>query len=193
MRTFFRVVLCVSVLTACLSATPIAPTIQFEVGVVGTGVDRYTYFVSGLTLQANEEIDLEFSANLFGVLSNPVVGGPFQVLLFQPNNPLGAPGDFSVAATSDNTVVTGPLSVDFTFTGPGTPGSQLFQINQFDANGKFVGLIASGNTSQLATAVPEPHTSDLILLALALAGFSWVRQGRSSRGIRGEQGSFRVS
>jgi hypothetical protein len=43
-----------------------------------------------------------------------------------------------------------------------------------------VGLVASGNTSLLVTGVPEPQTSSLLLLALALGGLYCIGRGRFS-------------
>jgi hypothetical protein len=193
MKILSRVFLGAFMLALCLSAGTL-PTINYELGAVGNGVDRYTYVVSNLTLAANEEIDLEFDATEFSVLSNPVAGSKFSVLLFQPNNPLGAPGDLSIAAISDGTVVTGPVSVDFTFTGVGNPGPQTFEINQYDANGNFVGLMASGSTSLLVTGVPEPSTSSLVLLAIALSGCCcWIRRGKSSPRDPGKRNSVFIT
>ena len=151
-------------------------TVQDQVQKLGNGLERYTYTVANLTLQANEEIDFEFDPKLFGVLSDPLAGNQFSVLVLQPNNPAGAPGEFSVAAISDDTAAVGPFSVDFTYIGAGAPGSQLFEINQYDSNGNFEGLVASGTTTLLPSSTPEPSTFGLAGVPFALYVFYRIRR-----------------
>ena len=152
-----------------------AATILFQVTDLGPGapppLERYTYTydVSGITLLANQELDIVFSAALYGTLSNGVVSPGVNLLLLEPNNPLGAPGHFSALALTNIGVVPGPWSVDVLFAGAGQPGSQSFFINQYDANGQFIATVDSGNTQNKSN-VPEPGT--FMLLGLVAIGCS---------------------
>src|SRR5687768_7485487 len=133
MHTFCRLTLVLCVLTSNL----LSAGITFEVtdlGVSGSGdpLFRYTYVLDGLTLLKNTEVDIRFDPALYGELSNPVAPPDFDVLILQPNNPPGVPGDYKPLALIDNPSQSGLFSVDFTFLGPGRPGSQPFFINQYD-------------------------------------------------------------
>jgi hypothetical protein len=143
----------------------------------GPGTDplRYTYFVTGLTLLANQELDLRFDPALYGSLSNGVAGPDFDLLLLQPDNPPGAFGDFSILALVDNPPFPQALSVDFSFIGPGTPGSQPFFINEYDQSGRFVATIASGFT---VAAIPEPGSIAFGGTGLLLGAVYWALRRR---------------
>jgi len=155
-RQLPRILLFSALLAFSLSANPI---VQYQVTTNGT-TGTYRYFVGGFDFLVNEELDIQFgplgSNNLFGQLSNGVAPAGFNLLLFQPNNPPQAPGDYSALAIVDNPSLTGTFGVDFTLTSMGMPGSQVFSISQFDSNGNFVSLLASGSTQLVASGVPEP-------------------------------------
>jgi hypothetical protein len=135
--------------------------------------------MSGITLLANQELDIVFSAALYTTLSNGVVSSGFDLMLLQPNNPPGAPGHFSALALSNIGVVPGPWSVDFLFNGPGTPGSQPFFINQYDASGRFITTLESG-TTQNSAQVPEPGTFMLLGLVVIGCGVGWAVRRRNA-------------
>ena len=162
-----------------------AGTILFQVADLGPGVPppleryTYTYDMSGITLLANQELDIVFSAALYTTLSNGVVSSGFDLMLLQPNNPPGAPGHFSALALSNIGVVPGPWSVDFLFNGPGTPGSQPFFINQYDASGRFITTLESG-TTQNSAQVPEPGTFMLLGLVVIGCGVGWAVRRRNA-------------
>ena len=162
-----------------------AGTILFQVTDLGPGapppLERYTYTydMSGITLLANQELDIVFSAALYTTLSNGVVSSGFDLMLLQPNNPPGAPGHFSALALSNIGVVPGPWSVDFLFNGPGTPGSQPFFINQYDASGRFITTLESG-TTQNSAQVPEPGTFMLLGLVVIGCGVGWAVRRRNA-------------
>src|SRR5512140_131833 len=99
-----------------LAAGLSAATMKFEVTPLGTLVlggatpggpgatvemQRCTYFLSGITLLADQEVNIRFDPAVYGALSNPHAGPGFDVLLFQPNQPPGAFGDFSALSMSD--------------------------------------------------------------------------------------------
>ena len=182
-----RLPLCVTLLATTLGAA----TVKFEVtkldtSVTGTAVQgvggesanllRYTYYLSDIALQCDQELNIRFDPALFGSLSNGTGSPGFDVLLFQPNQPAGAFGDFSALSMMDQTSETSRFSVDFLYLGSGVSGPQPYFINQFDANGGFRTL-ESGFTSPAQTApVPEPGT-------LALCGAVLLAFG-ASRAVR---------
>lgn len=172
-----------------------AGTIQFQVTDIGQGqlgsttppLQRYIYFGNGITFQAYQELDILFDASLYGTLSNPVSIPGFDVVLFQPNNPIGAPGDFSALALSDVGSALGLWSVDFTFKGTGLPGSQTYFINQYDANGNFVATLETGTTLSPAASQDAPEPGSFVLVGLVVAGRSaWkaVRRRSARSAIR---------
>jgi hypothetical protein len=140
---------------------------------------QYDFQISGITLQTNQEIDIEFDPNLFGALSNGVAGSDFNLLLLQTNNPPGTAGDYSALALKDNPSLAGPFSVDVVFSGRGAPGNLPFFINQLNANGDIVGTIVSGTATSAAVRVPEPGS--LLLTAMAFAAMLFWRRPRRFR------------
>jgi len=155
-------------LAALVTASLHAGTIEFQVIDLGSGMDRYVYTITGFTLLQHQEIDLQFDATMFSNLMNPQASSGFSAVLLQPGNPSGAPGHYSLVATMDSPPLTGPFTVDFTFTGSGTPGAQPFAINQLDDNDvNITSVISSGTTTPLA--VPEPATLSIAAAGLYLA------------------------
>lgn len=167
-----------------ISSHAYAAGIQYSVNsagvsTLGQATYTYTYFVTGVNLQANQELDVLFDPSLYGTLSNPVAGPGFDVMVFQPNSPTGTFGDYSVLALVNNPPLSGPFSVSFTYLSTGQPGVQTFYINQYDQAGAFIATIDSGLTSAAIDAVPEPSTLVFTGVALALAAiWSTVRRGR---------------
>ena len=160
-----------------------AGTIQYLVTNLGAGtpaLDRYTYHLTDVTLLANQEVDIVFSAASYGTLSNGVTGSGLDLVLLQPGNPLGAPGHFSAMAETNIGLVQGSWSVDFVSTGTGQPGSQSYFINQYDANGRFLSTLDSGSTQNISAA-PEPGTFLLLGLAVLGCGVGWVVRRRNAR------------
>jgi len=175
-RQLPRILLLSALFAFSLSAAPI---LQYEVTTNGT-TGTYHYFLSGFDFLLNEALDIQFGElgpdNLFGQLSNGVAPAGFDLMLFQPNNPPQAPGDYSALAIMDHPSLTGTFSVDFTLTGTGMPGSQVFSISQFDSNGNFVGLVASGSTELVGSGVPEPAGFLPCGVALIIGGIFWARR-----------------
>jgi hypothetical protein len=175
-RQLPRILLLSALLAVSLSGSPI---VQYQVTTNGT-TGTYQYFVSGFDFLANEELDIQFgqpgSNNVFGQLSNGKAPAGFNLLLFQPNNPPQAPGDYSALAVVGHPSLAGTFSVDFTLTGTGVPGSQSFSISQFDSNGNFVSLAASGTTQLLGSGVPEPASFLPCGVALIIVGIFLARR-----------------
>ncbi len=166
----------------CFGANLAAGVIQFQVTPISPSGDfRYMYTVSGFTLQANQDLDIQFPAATSSSLRNGVVPAGFMLNLFQPNIPPGVQGDFSALATVNNPSTAGPFSVDFKYSGPGQPGSQTYLVDQFDSKGNFVQTLASGQTTPLAiSGVPEPASLSLALLGLMAGGAGWAAWRRQA-------------
>jgi hypothetical protein len=189
-----------------LSVNLSAVTIVFQESANGStagSTGSYEYEISGFDFLANapcvnpidstatlcsDELDINFNPAVFSAISNGVASGgvaPFDwsLILFQPNNPPLAQGDYSALAEVNNASLAGIFSVAFTLTGGTSPlappfPSQSWSISQFDSNpndvngngvsifGNFEGTLASGNT---VNSVPEPSSFMLSGTALVLA------------------------
>jgi hypothetical protein len=148
-------------------------------------LQRYIYYASDFTFLANQELDIVFSAALYGAISNGTVTPGFDLMLFQPNDPPGAPGHFSALALSDIRGGEGPWSVDFIFVGPDRPGAQAFFINQYDGNGRFITTLESGSTVPAGSpsggpVVPEPGTFVMTGFVVVGGGIWWALMRRST-------------
>ena len=179
-------------LTILFAASLPATTIQYQVttnGLTGT----YEYFVSGFTAlqpcpndpltQCSNEIDIQFDPAIFSQISNGVAPAGFDLLLFQPNDPPQAAGDYSALAVSSSPDLAGRFSVDFTLINPVVPDGQQFFIESFDNSGLFQGFAEPpGFTTQLASNVPEPADIWLSGVGVLLFGVSRLFASRSKRG-----------
>lgn len=172
-----RLALCLLSLTGLMEVYLPAATIQYLITPLGAGSGqyRYNYFVSDVALAKNQEIDVRFDLTMFSALSNGVAGPGFDLMLFQPNSPLGASGDYSALAIVDQPSLAGPFRVDAKFTGLGTPGSQAFFINQYSDTGAFQRVVTSGVTTPFSNnTAPEPTTISLCCMAVLMGGVRWA-------------------
>lgn len=149
MRSFLRLFVWAGLLAVSLPAG----TIQFESSPIGQNAFRITYSVSDITFLANQELDIRFDPQLYGTMSNGVAPAGFDLLLLQPNNPLGAFGDFSALALTDLPALSGVFSVDVIVLA-GRPGAQPFEIHQLNQQGVIESTVSRGTT----VVVPEPST-----------------------------------
>jgi hypothetical protein len=161
-RLYFVIRLC-AVLIAGLCP---AATVRYEIFDLQSDLGspsryRYAYSIVDVTFHPRQELDILFDPVLFCNLSDGRAGAGFDVMLFQPNNPPGSPGHYTAMALVDNPTLDA-FRVDFTFLGPGVPGSQPFLINQFDENGQLVEIIDSG-----VSTVPEPGNFLIVVPILA--------------------------
>jgi hypothetical protein len=179
------------VICAFLSANLGGATIEYQVSSEGK-LDEYSYsyFLSGISFGLYEGIDIQFDASLYGTISGATTGTGFSDEVLQPNNPPGAYGDFITWATVDNPPLRGPFTVDFTYLGPGRPGAQFFNIDQFDSNGNLINTIGSGETTPVGAPVPEPAALPLFLCgSICLAVWGTRLRRHSARGLRGSGGA----
>jgi hypothetical protein len=195
-----RQILLSGLLAFSLSAATIVQSQLTNAGTTGI----YQYVVSGFNFSANQPclsdslppgnpafecfdvLDIEFDPNVFSQISNGVAPAGFEVLLFQPDNPPQAPGDYIAEAMVNQPSLNGTFSVDFALTGNGTPGSQQYSINQFDTAGSFMGAVplnasgqTVGSTVLPASGAPEPASLSLCGAALIMGSVLWALRGRA--------------
>lgn len=124
--------------------------------------------------------DVSSSEYLYYTLLGGTGSGGFGLSMFQPSAPnLGGFAEFSGSSIpAGNTL--GSFTVDFSYTGTASLGSQSFEV--YDPN---FSLLDSGKTTaQGSTGVPEGGTT--IAYAL-LAGLSLLGLGRLQPGWSGRQ------
>lgn len=151
------------------------PVVEYEVQSRGGNAYSYTYFLTNISFQANQELDIRFDPNSYSNLSNAMAGSGLQTLLLQPNNPPGTWGDFSIYTFTPVLSPTGNFSVDFIYTGAGQPGAQPFFMNFYNTSGDQLSSNSMGFTTPRGSAseVPEPGSFCLAaggLLSVALIG-----------------------
>lgn len=166
-----RVVFWLPLWAALIATNVSASMVEYWSTDLNTNLYDCAYFLSGMTLQVDQQLDVRFDPTLYGTLSNPQVPVGFITLLLQPNNPPGTFGDFEVTPLTDNLSLVGPFSVDVVSLGNDPGGSQPYFINQFDANGNFLYTVDAGFTVY-AGDTPEPAVFALVGIAL-LAGGAW--------------------
>lgn len=145
---------------AYLAGAPLS--IQYDVNPLGGANYRYTYSLSGDIPLTNQAFELQFSPALYATLSGATVASAdWDGLVFQPNNPIGADGVWSVLALLDSPAAVSPFTIDVVWIGIGMPGAQPFVVTQYDALGTVLSEVSSGVTARAGggTLVPEPGTS----------------------------------
>lgn len=185
MRQLFRIAIATCIISSGLTAAAIQTNLS-NAGTNGFGeaVYEYDYIITGLDLLENQELAIQFDPAIYKQLSNGVAPVTFSLLLFQPNLPPGASGEYSALSTVNHPSMTGPFSVQFTLTDLGVVlrnelGPQVFFVNQYNSNGGFVGTLNSGSTSPGANnTVPEPSSLSLTSVGLILGGVGWALRRR---------------
>lgn len=168
-----------------VGATAHAQSIGYQVtslSVFDPTLFRYTYDLTGITFLANQELQIDSPAGLYSQLTNGVASPDFDLMLFQPGNPLGFAGDYSAVAKKDSPLIT-TFSVDFKYLGVGLPGSQTFAINQFNQAGMFVGTLLTGATASVGSTEPAPEPGSLVLCGLIVSVGMVHRAVRRNRAV----------
>lgn len=155
------------------SAVPPSTSIQYTVVPVGGNVYRYVYSITNNAAQGGTSVqlfDILFDTTLYDEPSLQIVTPSglhtqwSEILL----NTVGV----DVPALYDALSLTGGIppgstvsgfSVQFTWLGPGTPGSQPFQV--YDPN--TFQLLQTGQSTAIPSPVPTPATSTVSLLLIA--------------------------
>ena len=146
----------------------------------GQDLWQYRYTVSDVAFDVDQGFSIEFDRSLYEDLQSPPppVNGDWNVLTLQPDLLLPDDGFYDAFALVIGASLSDQFSVQFVYLGTGTPGSQAFTINQFDAQGNFESELDRGVT-QLATPgpseIPEPST-----LVFALVGLTCLTIARRS-------------
>lgn len=151
-----------------------AATIQYEVQNISGSTWEYTYTVSGYTFGDGEGFRIFFDYLAYGSFpltpTSPNVD--WDVLAIDPDVPLLGDGVYDAFALIGAPSLADPFIVQFTWLGPGLPGTQIFEI--YDAN---FSTIAS--ESGMTSPIPEPAT--LLLLSSGLAGIVATKRSRRKK------------
>ena len=97
-----------------------------------------------------------------------------------PDPGVPADGAFDALALSDHASLAKVFSITFVWLGAGRPGSQAFDVNQFDATGALIATLDSGVSAPIG--VPEPAA--LLILGTGLASIGARHLRRRGRGWR---------
>jgi hypothetical protein len=145
-----------------------AATIQYTETGPSAGLYTYHYTLTGPFTQY-EVIDLSFdgSTTASNSLSGAVAGSDWNIQVLQPAAG-GVPGDYYLESKVANPSVAGLFSINFGYTGSGTPGPQAYTLYQFDSNGNQIGVIGSGYFTTAFTGGTVPEPSSLWLSAVGL-------------------------
>lgn len=146
--------------------------------VTGENLWSYTYWVSDFSFAANQGFTIGFDRTLFASLESPppAVNPSWNVITLQPDLNLPDDGAYDALALINNPSLADTFRVGFLFLGSGSPGSQPYTINQFNASGDWIAELDSGVTvPRRDTIIPEPSSGALLLLGLLTAGFGGMR------------------
>lgn len=187
-----RNLLWLSILGGLLTITLSAATIQYTVTPIGNPSQdeyQYTYYIGpSLTLSINQAIDIQFNITNYSNLTNAVADptSDWTVMAFSPDPQIFLRGDYIALANVNNPSLSGPFTVDFTYVGTQqqpTPGSQPFEIDQYNSNGGFVGTLSTGTTSALVVdpPVPEPRGISVSVVGMLLVCIAVSARRRARR------------
>jgi hypothetical protein len=146
-----------------------ADTIQFSVTNLSGNQWQYQYFVSGRDFQAGQGFRIDFSKTLFDGLQDPPPPVPeWESIVFQSDPVLDSDGAYLAQALLNGSSLSQSFALSFIFFGPDAPGSQPFEIFDFNTGD----ILASGFTTPLNAQVPEPSTI-LLLIAGGIAAVAY--------------------
>lgn len=187
-----KVLLVLGVVAAAAAIDPVearATVIEYEaidLADVAPGEDlwEYRYFVSGFTFQAGQGFTVYFGEGDYRDLRDPgdPVGADWDILTLQPDRAVQSAGLYDVLALGSPAPLATPFTLSFVWLGgPGTPGSQAFTVNEYDAAGALT-ILETGQTvprREGPASVPEPST--LWFVAAGAALLRPLRAGRNPR------------
>jgi hypothetical protein len=179
-RNRWYVLLILSLVLVCpalVSATTVYYTaVNLNDTIPGQDRWEYRYTLSAFSAVPDAGFTMYFDPALYADLQNPIVPENWNYNLAQPDTTWTFDGVFDAEALTAG-AATAPFSIDFTWLGTGTPGSQPFDIYQLDDAGDLTSLQSGMST------VPEPATA--LLLASGLAALSIIRRKRTRSGDPG--------
>lgn len=153
-------------LLSLLACVALQADVFYSVTSLGAGAWRYSYTIDVAAFPANQGITFHFDPALYSALVNPVVPAGWDYLLFQPNDPPDATGEFDLFALD-----AGPplldISIDFTYLAAGTPGSQPFTIYSYTPDFTEIETGFTIESVNPVNPVPEPAAGLLFLVCLA--------------------------
>jgi hypothetical protein len=186
MRMRFAVALILFAGIICLSAPPSvladSTQIQYQVSNISGSEWSYTYTLNTATpFAANEGLTVFFTRGLFSNLQDPPPSATdWFAFSLQPGPTLLTDGLYTALALTGGASLSGPFTITFDYSGPGSPGSQAFSIDQFDSNGNLLSNVTRGFTTPLTQVVPEPATGVLLLGGAAVVGALKKRRCRQA-------------
>lgn len=142
--------------------------------VAGQDLWQYTYTVSGDSFAMGSGFAIDFENTLF-VVTEQVQTSPSSDWFVETH---GSYYDYNVVvydatANGDNASLADQFTVQFVWTGDGTPGAQWFSVYDIDFN-----VLEYGQTTAASSPVPVPGT--VMLLGSALAVLSAVGRRKNS-------------
>jgi hypothetical protein len=189
------ILICVDVLTATAGAQTadiVYSTTELSSDAsAGTSTWQYNYTITNTTpgdaaLPAINEFTIYYTLGTYSNMSIVSSPGNWSSLVAQPDPLLAADGFFDAEA-NDAGLAAGAsvanFSVDFTFLGQGTPGSQLFNIVDFNNPATYADPLQVGLTRLAASSVsaPEIDASSAVGAITLLIGGLLVLRDRKVR------------
>ncbi|HYP09659.1 MAG TPA: PEP-CTERM sorting domain-containing protein [Bryobacteraceae bacterium] len=128
---------------------------------------QYTYFVSGHTFAEREAFSILFDVDSYANLNpTPAPVSGWEILVLEPSVGLPADGRYEPMSLADGTSANVAFTIDFVWKGTGAPGSQPFEIIQYDPD--FNPTTLESGVTVPAEAVPEPSTWMLVSGAVGM-------------------------
>jgi hypothetical protein len=182
-RLFATAILCGGILLTTPESAAI--TISYQVEdladlVVGEDLRRYSYSVSDFAFERNQGFTIFFDAEKYRNLDvTPAApNADWDIITGEPVPLLGLPGVYdalSIVALGDTASLANPFTLSFEWIGAGDPGSQPFEVNEFDADGNFLATLATGDTTAAIASVPDGGSMAL-LFGLGLGSIALARR-----------------
>jgi hypothetical protein len=152
----------------------------------GEDLWQYTYQVSHFIFAANEDFNISFDRTFYRNLEDPPPAvQDWNIMTFQPDLNLPADGLYDALALVDGASLANPFTVQFLWLGGNStmPGAQPFEVDAFDAQGRFIRTIETGRTTAAGQMAPVPEPGTLFLLSTGLLGVvAWRAKARQQRG-----------